>query len=190
MEEMSEEMLCREEPVESEENEIEEEVIPIEEALSAWSTVRKFLQQRSRKPTVMQACHRLDNEMYEILRKTRRQPTILKSFGLTVSKVYVAGYVTRCKIKETKLWVTDLPVTVDHDNHGYDVGDEDESVDVEDADGSGVVPVDGAGRAERFEDVGAHSHQWRRVVMKAATHTPTTTLTVKEKLSLWSVLGS
>lgn len=76
--------------------------------------------------------------------------------------MYVAGYVTRCKIKETKLWVTDLPVTVDHDNHGYDVGDEDESVDVEDADGSGVVPVDGAGRAERFEDVGAHSHQWRR----------------------------
>ena len=58
-------MLCSAEP-ESEDDEItvEEEIVPFEEAQRAWSTVRKFMQQRSGKPGVMQACDRLDNEMH------------------------------------------------------------------------------------------------------------------------------
>ncbi|XP_025110862.1 uncharacterized protein LOC112574185 [Pomacea canaliculata] len=82
MEEIAEEMLCSEEPVESEDEKIEEETVPIEEDQHAWSTVRKFLQQRSGKPSVMQACHRLDNKLYEIRQKNMPQPTILESFGL------------------------------------------------------------------------------------------------------------
>ena len=80
-----EEMLCSAEPVESEDDEItvEEEIVPFEEAQRAWSTVRKFMQQRSGKPGVMQAkSFRLDNEMHEIRRKKMRQPTILGRFGL------------------------------------------------------------------------------------------------------------
>ena len=61
---------------------IEEEVVPFEEARRAWSTVRMFMQQRSGKPSVMQACDRLNNEMHEIRQKKMRQPTILNSFGL------------------------------------------------------------------------------------------------------------
>ena len=84
LEEIAEEMLCSAEPVESEDDEItvEEEIVPFEEAQRAWSTVRKFMQQRSGKPGVMQSCDRLDNEMHEIRRKKMRQPTIHESFGL------------------------------------------------------------------------------------------------------------
>ena len=84
LEEIAEEMLRSEEPVESEDDEVtvEEEIVPFEEAQRAWSTVRKFMQQRSGKPGVMQACDRLDNEMHEIRQKKMRQPTILESFGL------------------------------------------------------------------------------------------------------------
>ena len=79
-----EEMLCSAEPVESEDDEItvEEEIVPFEETQRAWSTVRKFMQQRSGKPGVIQACDRLDNGMHEIRRKKKLQPTILESFGL------------------------------------------------------------------------------------------------------------
>ena len=78
-----EEMLCSAEPVESKDDEItvEEEIVPFEEAQRASSTVRKFMQQRSRKG-LMQACDRQDNEMHEIRRKKMRQPMILESFGL------------------------------------------------------------------------------------------------------------
>ncbi|KAF2350503.1 Fibronectin type III, partial [Trinorchestia longiramus] len=47
----------------------EEEISPFEEAQRVWSIVRKFMQQRSGKPSVMQACKRLDNEMHMIHRK-------------------------------------------------------------------------------------------------------------------------
>ena len=77
------EMLYNEEPVESEDEVIvEEEIVLFEEAQRAWITVRKFMQQTSGKPDVMQACDRLDNEMNEIRRKKMRQPTIFESFGL------------------------------------------------------------------------------------------------------------
>ncbi len=84
LEEIAKEMLSREEPVESEDNEVtvEEEIVPFEKAQRAWSTVRKFMQQSSGKPGVMQACDRLDNEMLEIRRKRMRQWTIFESFGL------------------------------------------------------------------------------------------------------------
>ena len=84
LEEIAEEMLCSEEPVESEDDDItvKEEVVPFEEAQRTWSTVRKFMQQRSGKPGVMQACDRLDNEIHVIRQKKMHQPTILESFGL------------------------------------------------------------------------------------------------------------
>ena len=67
LEEIAEEMLYNEELVESEDEVIvEEEIVLFEEAQRAWITVRKFIQQTSRKPGVMQACDRLDNEMNEI----------------------------------------------------------------------------------------------------------------------------
>ena len=85
LENIAEEMLGREEPVESEDDEvtIEEETISFENAQRAWSTVRKFMQQRSEKLGVMQACDRLENEIHEIRRKNMRQLTILQSFGLS-----------------------------------------------------------------------------------------------------------
>ena len=85
LEDIAEEMLGREEPVESEDDEvtIEEETISYENAQRAWSTVRKFMQQRSEKLGVMQACDRLENEIHEIRRKNMRQLTILQSFGLS-----------------------------------------------------------------------------------------------------------
>ena len=85
LEDIAEEMLSREEPVESEDDEvtIEEETISFENAQRAWSTVRKFMQQRSEKLGVMQACNRLENEIHEIRRKNMRQLTILQSFGLS-----------------------------------------------------------------------------------------------------------
>lgn len=83
LEEIAKEMLSREEPVESEDDGVivEEKIVPFEEAQRAWSTVRKFMQQSSGKPRVMQACDRLDNEMIEIRRKKTRQLTIFESFG-------------------------------------------------------------------------------------------------------------
>ena len=85
LEDIAEEMLGREEPVESEDDEvtIEEETISFENAQRAWSTVRKFMQQRSEKLGVMQACDCLENEIHEIRRKNMRQLTILQSFGLS-----------------------------------------------------------------------------------------------------------
>ena len=84
LEDIAEEMLGREEPVESkDEVTIEEETISFENAQRAWSTVRKFMQQRSEKLGVMQACDRLENEIHEICRKNMRQLTILQSFGLS-----------------------------------------------------------------------------------------------------------
>ena len=84
LEDIAEKMLGREKPVESEDDEvtIEEETISFENAQRAWSTVRKFMQQRSEKLGVMQACDRLENEIHEIRRKNMRQLTILQSFGL------------------------------------------------------------------------------------------------------------
>ena len=85
LENIAEEMLSREKPVESEDDEVtvEEETISFENAQRAWSTVRKFMQQRSEKLGVMQACDRLENEMHEIRQKNMRQLTILQSFGLS-----------------------------------------------------------------------------------------------------------
>ena len=84
LEKIAEEMLGSKEPVESEDDKvtIAEENILFENAQRAWSTVRKFMQQRSRKYGVMQACDRLEDEMHEIRRKNMRQLTILQSFGL------------------------------------------------------------------------------------------------------------
>lgn len=84
MEEIAEEILRSEEPVESEDDTvtIEEETVSFEEAQRAWSTVRKFMQQTSGKPGVIQACDRLDNEMHEIRRNKMRQLTIIDCFGL------------------------------------------------------------------------------------------------------------
>ena len=67
-------MLSRDKPVESEDDEatVEEEIVPFKEALCAWSTVRKFMQQSSGKPGVMQACDQLDNQMLKIRRKKMR----------------------------------------------------------------------------------------------------------------------
>ena len=52
LEEIAEEMLCSAEPVESEDDvtTVDEEIVPFEEAQRSWSTVRKFIQQRSGKP--------------------------------------------------------------------------------------------------------------------------------------------
>jgi len=85
LEEIAKEMLCREKSVESEDDEVtfEEQVVPFEKALRAWSTVWKFTQQRSRKPGVMQACDQLENKMLKILQKKMHQPTIFESFGLS-----------------------------------------------------------------------------------------------------------
>ena len=61
------EMLRSEEPIESEdvgENEVEDEIVSFEEAQQACSTVRKFMQQRSGKARVMQACDRLDDKVH------------------------------------------------------------------------------------------------------------------------------
>ena len=83
------ETLRSEEPIESEdvgENKVEDEIVSFEEAQRAWSTVRKFMQQRSRKTSVMQACDRLDDEVHEICRKNMRQLTIPQSFGLSYSR--------------------------------------------------------------------------------------------------------
>ena len=82
---IAEEMLGREELVKSKDNEvtIEEETISFENAQRAWSTVQKFMQQRSKKLGVMQACNRLENEIHEICGKNMRQLTILQSFGLS-----------------------------------------------------------------------------------------------------------
>ena len=85
LEDIAEEMLGREEPVESKDDEvtIEEETISFENAQQVWSTVRKFMQQRSEKLGVMQACDCLENEIHEIRQKNMRQLTILQSFGLS-----------------------------------------------------------------------------------------------------------
>ena len=69
--------------LEDDEVTIEEETISFENAQRAWSTVRKFMQQRSEKLGVMQACDCLENEIHEIRRKNMRQLTILQSFGLS-----------------------------------------------------------------------------------------------------------
>ena len=84
LKEITEEKLCSEEPVESGDDDItvEEDGILFEEARHTWSTVRKFMQQRSGKPGVIQACDRLDNEMLVIRQKKMRQSKILESFGL------------------------------------------------------------------------------------------------------------
>ena len=89
LDEIAEEMLRSEEPIESEdvgENEVEDEIVSFEEAQRAWSTVRKFMQQRSGKASVMQAYDRLDDEVHEIRRKNMRQLTIPQSFGLSCSR--------------------------------------------------------------------------------------------------------
>ena len=85
LEDIAKEMLGSEELVESEDDEgtVVEETISFENAQRAWSTVRKFMQQRSEKLGVMQACDRLEDEMHEIRRKNMRQLTIPQSFGLT-----------------------------------------------------------------------------------------------------------
>ena len=85
LEDIAEKMSIREKPVENEDDEvtIEEETILFENAQRAWSTVRKFMQQRSEKLGVMQACNRIENEMHEIRRKNMRQLTILQSFSLS-----------------------------------------------------------------------------------------------------------
>ena len=85
LEDIAEEMLSREKPVKSEDDEVtvEEETISFENAQRAWSTVRKFMQQRSNKLGVMQACDCLENETHEVRRKNMRQLTILQSFGLS-----------------------------------------------------------------------------------------------------------
>ena len=66
LEEVAEEMLGSKEPVESKNDEVtvEEEIISFKNAQRAWSTVRKFMQQRSGKLGVMQACDRLEDEMH------------------------------------------------------------------------------------------------------------------------------
>ena len=83
LDEIAEEMLRSEEPIESEdvgENKVEDEIVSLEEAQRAWITVRKFMQQRSGKASVMQACDRLDDEVHEIHRKNMRQLTIPQEF--------------------------------------------------------------------------------------------------------------
>ncbi|CAI9731735.1 Hypothetical predicted protein [Octopus vulgaris] len=90
LEEIAKEVMHNEEPVESEDDEVivEEEYVSFADAQRAWSTIRKFMQQQSSgKPSVMQACDRLDNEMNEIRRKKMRQPTILRASGLTKSNL-------------------------------------------------------------------------------------------------------
>lgn len=58
LDEIAEEMLRSEEPVESEDNEInvEDKIVSFEEAQRAWCTVRKFMQQRNGKPSVSLWC--------------------------------------------------------------------------------------------------------------------------------------
>ena len=75
LEEIVEEMLHSEEPVENEGDQLTvvEEIASFEEAQCAWSIVRKFMQQRSGKPGVVLACDQLDNEMDEIRRKEMHQ---------------------------------------------------------------------------------------------------------------------
>ena len=88
LDEIAEEMLRSEEPIESEDNEInvEDKIVSFEEAQRAWSTVWKFMQQRSGKPSVMQACDQIDDEVHEICRKNMRQLTIPQSFVLSYSR--------------------------------------------------------------------------------------------------------
>ena len=85
LEEIAEEMLGSNKPVESEKDEVtvEEEIILYKNAQRAWSTIRKLMQQRSGKLGVMQGFDRLEDEMHEIRRKNMRQLTILQSFGLS-----------------------------------------------------------------------------------------------------------
>ncbi|CAI9719662.1 Hypothetical predicted protein [Octopus vulgaris] len=69
LEEIAKEVMHNEEPVESEDDEVivEEEYVSFADVQRAWSTIRKFMQQQSSgKPSVMQACDRLDNKMNEI----------------------------------------------------------------------------------------------------------------------------
>ena len=84
LEEIAEDMLGSKEPVESENDEgtVEEEMILFENAQRTWSTVRRFMKQRSGKLGVIQSCDRLEDEMHEICRKNMRQLTI-QSFGLS-----------------------------------------------------------------------------------------------------------
>ncbi|XP_029641258.1 major centromere autoantigen B-like [Octopus sinensis] len=85
LEEIAKEVMHNEEPVESEDDEVivEEEYFSFADAQRAWSTIRKFMQQQSSgKPSVMQACDRLDNEMNEICQKKMSQPIIFESFGI------------------------------------------------------------------------------------------------------------
>ena len=77
-------MLCGEEPVWSEDDNItvEDEIVSFEESQRLEHRTRMFMQQKSGKPGVMQACDQLDNEMHVIRQKKMRQPTILESLGL------------------------------------------------------------------------------------------------------------
>ncbi|KII68343.1 hypothetical protein RF11_06787 [Thelohanellus kitauei] len=80
--EIADVMMCSEELVETEDDDrtVEEKVVSYEEGQRAWSTVRKFMEQRSGKPGEIQACDRLDNQMHLIHEKKIRQPTILERF--------------------------------------------------------------------------------------------------------------
>ena len=85
LEEIAEEMLGSKELVESKNDEVtvEEEIISFKNAQWAWSTIWKFMQQRSGKLSVMQACNRLEDEMHKMWRKNMCQLTIFQSFGLS-----------------------------------------------------------------------------------------------------------
>ena len=65
--------------MESEDDEVtaEKEIILFENAERAWSTVRTFIQQRSGKLGVMQACDRSEDEMHKISRINMLQVTLL-----------------------------------------------------------------------------------------------------------------
>ena len=75
LEEIANEMLQSEEPMESEDDDIivEKETVLLEKAQLACRTVRKFMQQRSGKLGVMQACNRLEDEMHEFRQKNMRE---------------------------------------------------------------------------------------------------------------------
>ena len=83
LKEIAEEMLDNKEPVESENDEVtvEEEIISFENAQQAWSTLQKFMQQRSRKLGMMQACNRLEDKMHEIRRKSMCQLRFFRVLG-------------------------------------------------------------------------------------------------------------
>ncbi|KII71435.1 hypothetical protein RF11_02951 [Thelohanellus kitauei] len=92
LKQIAEAMTCGEEQVESEDDDItvEEDVFSFDDAQRSLITMKKFIEQRSGKPSEIQACDRLDNEMHVIRQKKIPQPTILLSFErINNFKIYI-----------------------------------------------------------------------------------------------------